>query len=114
MRARERLERFEMRRGDDERAARIQLLENRLRERGAFIGIGARAELVQEDERAIIDLGEDRAHLFHERGERREILADALVVADDREEPRQARDLRALRGGTWTAVLRPTPEQLAW
>ena len=92
----EALERLEVRRGDAERAALGQLLEHRLGERRAVVGIGAGAELVEEHERALVHLLEHLAELLDEGGERREVLGHALVVADDGEDLREDGQARAL------------------
>ena len=56
-----------MRRRDHERAALGQLFEDRLGQNRALVGIGAGAELVEQDERALVGRLEDLARLLDER-----------------------------------------------
>ena len=66
-----------------------QLLEHRLGERRAVVGIGAGAELVQDHQRALVHVLEHVPELLDERREGREVLRHALVVADDGEDLRE-------------------------
>ena len=79
------LEGLEVRRDDDARPSVEQRLEERGAERRALDRIGARAELVEEDERPGPGDVEDLPHLADERRERREVLGQALLVADHRQ-----------------------------
>ena len=111
LRGGERAEGLEVRGGDDQRATIREHFEDRPRQRRALVGIGARAELIEQDERALIGLGEHLADLLDERGERREVLGDRLIVADDGEDPFEHRHARALRRGDVAAGLRHQREQ---
>ncbi len=99
-----------------ERAALGQLLEHRLGERGAVVGVGARAQLVEQDERAVVHALEHLAELLDEGGEGREVLGHALVVADDGEASARSTGSRApSRAGTWQpdcAMSASRPERL--
>ena len=89
-----------------------QLLEHRLGERRAVVGIGAGAELVeQDDQRAVVHALEHVAELLDERGEGREVLRHALVVADDGEAPARRRAGARRLGGHVQTRLRHQREQ---
>ena len=86
---REGLERLEVRGGGHHRAPLAQLLQHRLGQRGPVVGVGARAQLVEQHQRAVVDALQHQAQLLDEGGEGREVLGHALVVADDREALRE-------------------------
>ena len=105
------LQRLEVRGGDTERPALGQGLQRRLGESRALVGIGAGAELVQQNERAVVHLLEDFLELLDEGGEGREVLGHALIVADDGEDGAQQGQPRALAGGHVQAGLRHETEK---
>jgi hypothetical protein len=94
----EALERLEVRRGHRQRAPLGQLFQHGLRERRPVVGIGAGAQLVQHDERPLVDVFEHEAQLPHERREGREVLGHALLVAHDGEDLGEDGQARALAG----------------
>ena len=94
----EHLERLEVRGDDEPRTAIEERLEEGGAERRALGRIGARAELVEEDERAGPRDLQDLAHLAHERREGREVLGEALLVADHRQHLIRERDAASRRG----------------
>ena len=71
-----------VRRHDHARAGAGERLEDRLRQRRAFAGVGAVADLVEHHERVGIRRVDDPRQVGQVRGERGEILAQALGVAD--------------------------------
>ena len=91
--------------GHDQRAALGEGLEDRPGQRRALVGIGPGAELVDEHQRAGVGLGQHLADLLHERRERRQILGDRLLVADDRVQRLEHRQPRPLRRRQVTADL---------
>jgi hypothetical protein len=69
--------------GDDAGdAAHREGLEHRLGERGALLGIGADGDLVDQDQRAVARGREQLAQVDHVAGERRQVVLQALRVAD--------------------------------
>ena len=111
MRGGEALERLEMGGGHDHRAALGQGLQHRLGQRGAVVGIGARAQLVEQHERAGVHALENLAELLDEGGERREVLRHALLVTDDGEALREDGQPRPVARGDVAARLRHEHEQ---
>jgi len=71
-----------MRRDDVGNPAFQQVGEHRPRQRGAFLRVGARAELVQQHQRAVIRALEDAHKLADVPGERGKRLLDGLFIAD--------------------------------
>ena len=71
-----------MRGRDHARAAIGERLEAGLRDGGALARVGARADLVEQHQRARAGFVDDAREVGHVRGERREALADVLLVAD--------------------------------
>jgi len=72
---------------DHARAGARERLEDGLRQRRAFARIGAVADFVEHHERAGIRRVDDPGQVGQMRGERREVLAQALGVADVGEQP---------------------------
>ena len=71
-----------MRRRDRRHAQLQELLEDGHGERRALLRVGARAELIEEHEVVLLDFLQDAHDVGHVRGEGREALLDALLVAD--------------------------------
>ena len=107
----EALERLEVGGGRAEGAARAQLLQHGLGQRGAVVGVGARAQLVQKHEGLRVHVLDHLTELLDEGGEGREVLRHALVVPDDGEELREARQPRARPRGHVEAGLRHHHEE---
>ena len=95
-----------MRRRHDARALRAHRLDDRDRERRALNRIGARAELVDENQAAVVRKPQNADDVRHVRGERRERLLDALLVANVGEHVAEYRDLAAVRRGDHQAAHR--------
>ena len=96
---RERLELGIVGRRRDQDATREQRLEHGHRERRSLIGIGTRAELVEQRDVALLGLRERRDHVAQVRGEGREALRDRLLVPDVGEDPLDDRHPAAAAGG---------------
>ena len=79
-------------------AALAEFVEQRDGERGAFFGSRARAQFIDEHERARRGGFEHGAHVEHVRGKRGEIGGDRLFVADVHEHAIDERQARRLRG----------------
>ena len=73
--------------------------ERGLGDRGALGGVGADADLVEAHERVGAGRPEDVRQVGHRGGERREALADVLVVADVGDNALYARDERVAQAG---------------
>ncbi len=85
--------------GDDaERPGFGQRLEDRAAEGGAFGGIGARSQLIQEDEALRGCIPERLAEPPHVRREGREVLLDRLLVPDVGDHERKEAEDGALAG----------------
>ena len=86
--------------GRDDRAAAdaVELVEDRPAQGRAVGRVGARPELVEQDQRARRRLAQDLADPPHVRREGRERLLQALLVADIGEHVVEDRELRALAG----------------
>ena len=70
-------------RGDHGQAlAPAKLVERRLADRAAFIGVRAGAQFVQQDQASRVGLGENVAKALHVPAERRQRLLQRLLVAD--------------------------------
>ena len=82
----------------DPAAALAEFFEDGNGQRRALDGVGAGAQLVDQDEGAVIRLLEDGDELGHVGGEGREGLLDALFVADVDEDILKGRDGRARSG----------------
>ena len=84
--------------GRDDRPAAdaVELVEDRAAERGPFGGVGPGPQLVEQDERALGRLREDLGDAADVRGEGRERLLQALLVADVGEHGVEDRELRPL------------------
>ena len=100
-----------MRRGRHHRAALGERLEDGLGQRGSVVGVGARAQFVEQHERAAIHPLQHVAELLDERGEGREVLGHALVVAHDGEDLGEDGQARPRARGHVTARLRHQGEQ---
>jgi len=74
-----------MRRRGDLRAFFTQGFQNRRGERRPFHGVGARAQLVEQDEAAAVRLPDHADDVRHMRGKSAERLLDALLVPDIRQ-----------------------------
>ena len=71
----------------------------------ALGGVGARAQLVKEDEGVLVALGEDADDVGHVGGEGGEILLNALLVADIGQNVAEHRQAAAVGGGDVQAAL---------
>ena len=100
-----------VRRRDRDAAAREILLEDGDRERRAFVGVRAAAELVDEHEAPRRRLGEDARRARHRRRERREVAEEILRVARDDEHLVEDGERRARRGRDREARLREEREE---
>ena len=107
------LERFEVRRDHDAGAAVEQRLDERRAERRPLGRVRAGAQLVQEDQGAGARRVEDLPRLAHERGERREVLGEALLVADHGEDLIRERHAAARRRGDVAAGVGHEDEETA-
>ena len=96
------------------RAARLQRLEQRLRERGALDRIGAGRDLVEQHERARARDRDDRGDRAQVARERREAARDRLLVADVGEDLREHGQPRRARGRSQPALVQRggEPERL--
>ena len=83
---------------EDPAVAARQGLEQGDAQGGAFLGVGAGAELVQQDHAAVMNRFEDLFQMQNMAAEGREASRDGLVVADVRVEAGQGRKGRALPG----------------
>src|SRR6266545_4829281 len=92
--------------GDQRRASRFkEMIEDRARQRRAFLRISTRAELIKNHERALIDLFEDTNDVRDMTAEGAERLFDGLLVPDIRIDRMEAGQLRtALRGNVQSAL----------
>ena len=80
-------------------------------ERRALGRVGAGAELIEEDERAVVALIEDADDIRHVRGEGGEALLDALLIADVCHDLLEHGQARAVRCRNVQAALRHHGEQ---
>ncbi len=111
MGGREAFEGLEVGGGRAEGAALAELLQHGLGQRGAVVGVRARAQLVQQYEGFRVHVLEHLAELLDEGGEGREVLRHALVVPDDGEELGEARQPGARLRGQVEAGLRHQREE---
>ena len=88
-----------------------ELVEDRPAQRGPFGRVGARAQLVEQDERLRGRPGQDLADPPDVRREGRERLLEALLVADVGEDVVEDGELRALGGRDVQAGLGHDREQ---
>ncbi len=107
----EAFQRLEVGGGHHHRAALGQVLQHRLGQGGPVVGVGARAQLVEQHEGARVHPLEDLAELLDEGGERREVLRHALLVAHDGEALGEDGQPRPVAGRHVTARLRHEHEQ---
>ncbi len=98
------LERPEVGRDQDQRARADQPLQDRLGQGTAFIGIGARGDLVQQYQRAAARRGDDLREAAHVGRERREVQRNRLFVADVRQDPIEDREPCRARGHAQPAL----------
>ena len=84
------LQRVEVRRGDDQRAALAEVIDDRRRQRAPFVRIGAAARLVEQHQRRQGERLVHRHDVGDVRRERAEALGDRLLVADVGEHAVQA------------------------
>ena len=68
--------------GHDQGALDTQLLDDAHRQRRALGGVGARAQLVQQDQGVFVGVVQNAGDLFHVAREGGQALLDALLVAD--------------------------------
>ena len=85
--------------------------EDGLAEGGALLRIGARADFIEQDERAPRRRAEDIDDRPHVGAERRERLLDALLIADVGVDAVERLECRAARGGDGQAGLRHQREK---
>ena len=71
-----------MRRRSDLRTLRTRLLDDGDGQCRTLNGVGARAQLIEEDQAVLVRLVQDLHDVFHMRREGRQTLLDALLVAD--------------------------------
>jgi hypothetical protein len=71
-----------MGRGDDVGAALAQVVEQRAGDRGALLGVGAGAQLVEQDQRAAVGIAQHAHDAQDVRREGGQALLQALLVAD--------------------------------
>jgi hypothetical protein len=94
-----------VRRRDREAAAREVFLEDRDRERGAFVGVRAAPELVEKDEAPRRRAREDPRRARHRGREGREVAEEVLRVARDDEDRVEDGSVEPGRGGDREARL---------
>ena len=82
-----RLHRIEVRRRDDERAALAEMLDDRRRERAAFVGIRAGADFVEQDQRRHLQIAIHRDEVRDVRRERAEAVLRSTVRRRCRRRP---------------------------
>ena len=94
----ERLQLRVMRRHDRRGAACEELLKDRHGESRPFLGVGSRADLIEQQEIRALDTFQEFDQMRHVRGKCAEALLDALLVADDRIDIRIYGNLRSCGG----------------
>ena len=87
-----------VRRRDDVRPALAQKVEQRARDRRALLRIGARAELVEQDQRAAVGVAQHAHDARDVARKRRQALLQTLLVADVGLDALEDRHQRALVG----------------
>ena len=100
-----------VRRGDDVGAAFAQEIEQRPSDRRALLWVGARAELVEQDQRAAVGFAQHSHNARDVARKRGEALLQALLVADVGLHPLEDRHQRALVGGHEQTGLRHQRQQ---
>ena len=95
-----------MRRRGDLRAALPAELDQRDCQRRALGRVGARAELVQQDERFPVADADDLDDIFHMRREGGERLLDRLLIADVRQHQREHGNKAPVIGGDMQTAFR--------
>ena len=100
-----------MRGGGDLRAAGADVLDDRDGEGRALDRVGARAQLVEEDEGIAVRLVEDIDNGLHVRGEGGKALLDALLVADVGENAGEHAHRAAVARGNVQSALRHQAEE---
>ena len=87
------------------------MVHDRARQRRALLRIGARAELIKDDQRTMINLPEDANDVRDVAAERAERLLDGLLIADIRIDCLEAWQFRATLGGDVQPTLRHQRQQ---
>ena len=100
-----------MRRRGDLRALRPRLLNDGDGQRRTLDRVGARAQLIEEDEAVAIRLVQDLHDVFHMRREGRQTLLDALLVADVGQHRGKDAHGAAVVAGDMQAALRHQAEE---
>ena len=91
-RRRVRLQCVGVRRGHDERAALLKMIDDGSAQRAALDGVGPAAHLVEQHERRLFEPALDCHEVRHMRGERAQARRDRLLVADVRKDRPEGRE----------------------
>ena len=100
-----------VRRRSDLRTLRTRLLDDGDGQCRTLNGVGARAQLIEEDQAVLVRLVQDLHDVFHMRREGRQTLLDALLVADVGQHRGKDAHGAAVVAGDMQAALRHQAEE---